>query len=112
MATGAFIREFRRRAVEGSSSHPGPRRSAAHRTAQRGNAPLQFFVELAELIGALKLINRHTEAAQHTQEQKREPELQPPTDGMGEHGHALSLRCNSPALDGWRSTHAQVSCEC
>jgi hypothetical protein len=85
MAAGSFIREFRRRTVEWSSSHPGPRRSTAHRAAQCGNAPLQFLVDLAELIGALKLIDRHAESAQHAQEQKREPDLQAPTDGVGEH---------------------------
>jgi hypothetical protein len=58
----------------------------AHIAAHGGNPALQVFVNLIQPVGAVKLIGRETEAAQDANEQEREPELQPPPNGLGEHG--------------------------
>jgi len=54
------------------------RRSAAHRAAQRRDAPFEFFVDLFELIEALELINANSEATKHGYEQESQPKLQAP----------------------------------
>jgi hypothetical protein len=54
--------------------------------AYRCDPPLQVFVNLIQPVGAVKLIGRETEATQDANEQEREPELQPPPNGLGEHG--------------------------
>ena len=63
--------------------------------AQGGDATFQFIIDLVELIGSMKLVSGDPEAAQNAHEQKGEPQLQSPTDGMGEHGHDAVLQVHS-----------------
>ena len=77
------------------------RRTTAHIGTHGGNPALQFLVELSELVHAMKLVGGHTKPAEHAPEQKREPQRQPPANGVSEHGE-FRIRCSNPVRAGSR----------
>src|SRR5213594_1692117 len=76
------------------------RRTAAHRAIECRHAALQLFVDQVELVDALQLINRDTESAENANQQKGEPHLQAPANGVDDHGRLgkpLALPEDSPS---------------
>jgi hypothetical protein len=47
---------------------------------------MQFAIHAADLLVALKLISSEPEAGEHGHKNQAVPQLQPPTDGIQEHG--------------------------
>src|SRR5262249_10843950 len=73
-------------AFEGGSSGPETRRwTAAHSAIERCHASRQPFVNLFELVDPLELIDGESESGQHANQEKREPHLQTPADGIRDH---------------------------
>src|SRR5882672_9320331 len=64
---------------------PPSAHGTAHGATERGHPALQLLVDLFELVDTLKLIHGHREAAQNTDQQKGQPQLQPPANGFDEH---------------------------
>ena len=59
---------------------------AAHQESQTPNPPAQFVIHLLVLLDAMRLECGEGEAAQGADEEKCEPDLQPPAYGFDEHG--------------------------
>ena len=100
MHDGIRGRASRRRmaVLSGGGTRLARGRRAAHFPAENGDPPLQFLVDLIEQVHALQLVSRHAEAAQDANQQKRQPPLQTPTDGPGEHGVNRKVRISFDAI--------------
>lgn len=72
-------------------------------SAESGDANFQLGVDLMKTVHALALIDGDPEAGEHANQQRRQPQLQPPTNGM--RPQAMAAGCfvtqrNNPAHGG------------
>src|SRR5213592_530582 len=67
------------------------RRTAAHSAIECRHPALQLFVDLLELVDALQLIDCDTESAENANQQKGEPHLQAPANGVDDHTACLAI---------------------